>query len=526
MGGGASKGCEHVETKETSEVGTTEGSVAVKDVISGSEAEICGVHAGDIVTWVNDVLTTSMLYNDVCHMIDQSERPLNIAFARILNSNNRHHLECSFTQRTIGLSFKLSNKVGNISSPEPSWVHKNRDDCVGELGEVDILAEEIRVAQRTRQQSEEEESMQIALALSMSQSAPMPTSPQQHRESRPLQRSSSSALESKWQEEVDYATKILTAIENGSSAAASVSFQCVRFCEQVISLQSMFELQVHAEELTKFQASLEEARDAMETELARDIFAKSIMAAKNRIKVMWDMEESNLQDLKLLQLEDLIADEAEVTVLLQMQTDLCNGLIENGIQERARNEAFVYFSSLLNMDVSSIVDGDIAFAEYVDHFKEHGFDLTSIIKPYWLAHLANSLIGQICLDLDRQSLAKLIRAVSNDNEIASSEADLSAAISEITKELSVPSPPPLPPPGPVPVTKERMLRERSNRIHASMARMKTRVNWTPLELVTNKAQGKKMKTLPGGRPPPPLPPSSSTPTSDKSDNGGVDFEFI
>jgi hypothetical protein len=499
MGGGASK-----NEKAKS-------SCIVSNVSGGSEAAQYGALVNDTVAYVNDTLVVDLDYTEVCRLMAMPHRPLNVLFLREgTPPGSYEHVEISFSMQMIGLQFKKGKWSGNVAVPTPGWIVARQDTQSHEIErqEVDLLADEIRSAQRTSQQHErlairsEEADMELAMAMSLSAQGDG-----QMNRTAGTSGPKSLGLESAWYEEVMSAREILHQVET-SETQSQVSANSLNYCKQVLNLNAIYQSDsALVAELEAAQRSVELSRDQMEAELAEDLFLKTVDSALQRIDMILVLEKQTLQDAKSTDTEALVASASECEVVLGFQIDFCNALVNNNAQARARNEAYIYLSQLLNAykttsSVETKDDTSSRFADYMGMFRTNPATCNSETKPYWASNLGCALIGQIVVEIDRDSLQLQIRKAAESKPQLSDEV-LRSKLDTLSKKLRNRGP------------KEGL-----------GAAFRSRIEMKPLSIINNRAQGKKLRALPKFRPLPSGIPRPPPPKGKQKPSAGQDFEFL
>ena len=217
------------------------------------------------------------------------------------------------------------------------------------------------------------------------------------------------------------------------------------------------------------------------------------------------LEKQTLEDGKSTDTEALVASVSECEVVLGFQIDFCNALVNNNAQARARSEAYIYLSQLLNAykstsSVETKDDTSSRFADYMNMFRTNPATCDSETKPYWASNLGCALIGQIVVEIDRDSLQLQIRIESKPQL---SDEVLRSKLDALSKKL----------------------RNRGSK-EGPGAAFRSRIEMKTLSIINNRAQGKKLRALPKFRPLPPGIPRPPPPKGKHKPSAGQDFEFL
>jgi hypothetical protein len=435
MGGGASKA-------------TVDGqhqSVQVKEVLQGSESALKNILVGDKILWVGDENVSKLLYNDVTAKIESSVRPLNITFVRTNTRRDRgkeiksyDFFDVTFTSDLIGLAFLPGNPLPSdldrqFVVPPQHHHHQQQDQQLlhqQELEEAALLTSEIRNAQYTNMQQyqhqnvhdDEEEQLQLAVAMSLSAQQANNTSNNREISNYVGNKNSTTDQENdwnqklvaEWRQEVQDAKEILD--ETSISCNDTVSSVSIKYCKEVLKLNTMYNnANIGAVEMQKQQGVVEKLRDILETELGLNIFSKSIQSAIERIHLINQLTKDSIDSIEEVDYSKMCMDKTECDILLTLQMEASHALCENDIQVRAYNEAYIYLSELLNKkqdreyfsDDNNVENEFQLFAKHVSSVNNSNGE--NIIKNYWIGNISNSLIGQICIEIDKESMMKIIR---------------------------------------------------------------------------------------------------------------------
>ena len=170
-------------------------------------------------------------------------------------------------------------------------------------------------------------------------------------------------------------------------------------------------------DVQKQQRVVEKLRDNLETELGYNIFSKSLRSGYERISIIHKLTQDSLDNIDNVDYDQLCMDKTDCDVLLTLQTQASHALCTNDLQVRAYQEAYIYLSRLLNKDVNRefwLDEGNVK-----NEFEKFSTEISSvdpstlkdevIIKKYWIGNISNSLIGQICIEIDKESMMKIIR---------------------------------------------------------------------------------------------------------------------